>query len=151
MENPIYQKAILKSETYCAHAEKCISEVEKKLTDWGFPEEIIPEVLEHLQKEKFIDQERYAIAFARDKFRFNKWGKIKISLALRQKNISSQTISSALNEIPEKEYTELLTELLLAKAKEIKRKESDPYKQKAKLFNFAQSRGFESDSIYSLI
>ena len=148
-DNPIYKKAIQKSSNYCARAEKCTLEVEKKLHDWGFPEDMIPSVIEYLHENNFINEQRYAIAFANDKFRFNKWGKNKIKAALNQKQISSEYISIAIEEIPEKEYQKIAIYVLKTKLSEIKQKENDAYKIKAKLFNFGQSRGFEMEILNS--
>lgn len=151
MNNPIYQKAIQKAEAYCARSEKCISEVQKKLYDWHFPEEYHELVIAHLLSLKFIDEERYAKAFVRDKFRFNKWGKLKIRAALARKRISSENSFNALEEITNNEYAEMLNDVLSQKFKEIKRKESDFYKQKQKVLAFAQSRGFEPDLAINFI
>ncbi len=142
--NISYEKAILQAESYCARSEKCISEVEQKLHDWGIEPSISEKVISHLVEHKFIDSKRFAQAFANDKFRFNKWGKNKIKMALIQKKISNKLISCVLNEIPENEYNAIVSTVLNAKLAEIKRKEIDLYKIKSKLFYFAASRGFET-------
>jgi regulatory protein len=81
----------------------------------------------------------------KDKFHFNKWGKIKISYSLKQKGLDNNLISNALNTIDEGEYEEMLAVLLKAKLKTIKWEYE--YEKMGKLFNFAQSRGFESSII----
>ena len=93
-----------KAEAYCSVAERCISEVRSKLQQWGLPLEREEAVLQYLQTEKFIDEQRYSIAFVRDKYRFNSWGRVKIAQALKLKRIPSVCISKALEEIDDEEY-----------------------------------------------
>ena len=92
-----------KAEAYCSVAERCISEVKSKLQQWGLPLEREEAVLQYLQTEKFIDEQRYSIAFVRDKYRFNSWGRVKIAQALKLKRIPSVCISKALEEIDDEE------------------------------------------------
>ena len=73
-ENEVRNKA----EAYCSSVERCVSEVEAKLEQWGADNGIKERVIEHLIKEKYIDQQRYCAAFVRDKYRFNQWGRMKI-------------------------------------------------------------------------
>ena len=74
-----------KAEVYCLAAERCPSEVEAKLQQWGASPETSAHILEHLQKERFVDTARFCRAFVRDKYRFNQWGRMKIIQALRMK------------------------------------------------------------------
>ena len=69
-ENEVRNKA----EAYCSSVERCVSEVEAKLEQWGADNGIKERVIEHLIKEKYIDQQRYCAAFVRDKYRFNQVG-----------------------------------------------------------------------------
>lgn len=88
-ENEVRNKA----EAYCSSVERCVSEVEAKLEQWGADNGIKERVIEHLIKEKYIDQQRYCAAFVRDKYRFNQWGRLKIVQALRLKKIPANVIS----------------------------------------------------------
>ncbi len=136
----------LRAAALCSRAEKCSSEIRGKLAEWGADEELAEKVLKKLIDEKFIDDARYSAAFVKDKFRFNKWGRIKIAYLLRQKNISPEIISGALNEIDDTAYLETLKKLLQEKTKKTTAK--NQYDQKAKLLRFAQSHGFEGDLAY---
>ena len=100
-------------------------------------------------EDDFINEKRYAVAFVRDKFRLNKWGKIKITMALREKGIEKELILSALDKIDEGEYQELLSMLLKNKSKTIKY--DFEYEKQGKLFRFAQSRGFENNVIEQVL
>ena len=101
--------------------------------------------VELLETEKFIDDERFCRAFVNDKFRFSKWGKMKIAQGLYMKKIPSDVAWRYLNEIDEEEYLSVLRDLLASKRKSIHA--SDDYELNGKLMRFAMSRGFELKDI----
>jgi regulatory protein len=138
-----------KAATYASRCEQCESEVREKLLDWGGTCEETDEIITYLIKERYIDNQRYANSYAKDKFRFNHWGKYKISMMLRSKNIESEFIEEALNQIDNEEYLEKLQQILRDKLRSLKY--SSEYEKKGKLFKFAQSRGFESSAISKVI
>ena len=126
-------------------SEKCISDIQQKLYHWNAHPDHFEKIIQTLIKQKFIDEERYALYFVRDKFRFNKWGKIKIRMHLFQKKIPEALIQKALDQIQEEEYLEMLKNVILSKRKLIK--DRDSYTLKNKLLRHAASKGFEPDSI----
>ena len=132
----------------CSIKELCRYDAIEKLHKWEIFNEA-EDIVDWLEDEKFIDQGRYARFYVRDKYRFNKWGRIKISYHLKYKNIAEQDISEALKEINEKEYNDILFSLISQKYKSLK--DEDPLQKKSKLYRFAQSRGFESDLIFKQI
>lgn len=134
-----------KAEAYCSAAERCPAEVEKKLTQWGGTPETIEPIMLHLFKERYLDTVRFCCAFVRDKYRFNQWGRMKISQALRMKQLSSSDIEEGMNEIDEEEYHSILNNLLKQKARSIKAE--TPYERNSKLIRFAVGRGFLMDEI----
>ena len=97
-----------KAATYASRCEHCESEVREKLASWGATDEEVEAIIEYLVEERYIDNQRYANSYAKDKFRFNHWGKYKISMMLRSKDIDSDTIEEAINQIEEEEYLEKL-------------------------------------------
>jgi regulatory protein len=143
------KQAILRAEALCSQQEKCRHDIREKLIKWEVSEKDTEKVLDHLETEKFIDESRFAAFFARDKFRFNRWGKIKISYALKQKQITESIIQSALESIPEEEYLAALTEELQKKRKAIRGKNA--WDIRSKLTRFAQQRGFEFNLIQKTI
>ncbi len=143
------EKALKKAELICSKQEKCKYDIRKKLVDWELKPDSINRIINNLEKDKFIDEKRYSSFFVRDKFRFNKWGKIKILFILRQKNIPDKYIFSALNKIDDKEYFNTLEKEILKKQKLIKYKNN--YELKSKLLRFAESRGFEKNLIFKII
>lgn len=90
-----------KAEAYCSTAEHCPSEVISKLNLWGADDVVTEHILEHLKKERYLDTQRFCKAFVRDKYRFARWGRMKITQALRQKQLSSEDIAAGLDEIDE--------------------------------------------------
>ena len=138
-------EARLKAEAYCAVAERCTDDVLHKLEQWGLSASSHELVIEHLKKERYVDDARYAVAYVRDKYRFNQWGRIKIFQALKMKHIDSQSISLALQEIDEEEYLSILTSLLRKKKKSVKA--NNEYERNGKILRFAASHGYEMDTI----
>lgn len=138
-----------KAAIYASRCEHCEGEVREKLSNWGATQEEIDEIITYLIEERYIDNQRYANSYVKDKFRFNHWGKYKISVMLRSKQIDNSLIENALEQIDDEEYTEKLQNILRDKLRSLKY--SSEYEKKGKLFKFAQSRGFESSAISKVI
>ncbi len=138
-----------KMAAYCAASEHCAEEVRKKIDAAGLPGDAAGRIIARLKEEKFIDEARYAHSFTNDKFRFNKWGRVKIAYELQRKNIPEAFINEALASIDEAEYRATLLDLLRGKLKSTKYKDGrDLY---AKLSRFAASRGFEGATTYACL
>lgn len=105
-------EALHRAAALCSSSEHCIADIREKLSRWGIGEPDARTIVERLVQERFIDEERYAIAFAKDKFRFSGWGRIKIRYALQQKRIGNSDIVNALSLIDEEAYTTRLADLL---------------------------------------
>jgi regulatory protein len=141
--------ALKKAQNICAKQEKCKADIRQKLFEWKLEPKDHSWILEQLEKDKFIDETRYTSFYVRDKFRFNKWGKIKIEFELRGKQISPEIIKEALGEILEMDYINTCETLLHQKLNKLKNE--DPGKKKEKLMRFAYSRGFEQDLIIKIV
>jgi regulatory protein len=149
MTDPLsYQQALKNAAVLCSKSEKCSSDLIAGFRKSGMSEEEIVSAIEYLTKEKFIDDQRYAFNFVNDKFRLNKWGKIKIVYMLRLKHIDEHLIENSLDSIQEEDYERTLRELLRGKAKSVKGVSN--HERKGKLAVFAQGRGFESDIAYRI-
>lgn len=144
-----YKKALHKAAVLCSQQERCVSDIRKKLVNWELSDDECDKAIDHLISEKYLDDGRYSQFFVRDKFRFNGWGRTKIKYQLKQKSISSFMIEDALEEIDEQEYLEKLAELLQVKMHQLRNK--DPWKAKASMVRFAQSRGYEPHLIFTCI
>ena len=139
------QEAYLQLAAICAQAEHCEQEMRDKMKRWELDETVQNRIIDRLTKERYIDHERYARAFVKDKIRYNKWGRRKVQQALWMKRIDNDIQQRVLDEIDEKEYLDVLRPLLKQKRKSIKA-ESD-YELNQKLVRFALSRGFTFDII----
>ncbi len=144
-----YEQMLFKASAYCATAEHCEADVRTKLQTWACAPEHIDKIIDYLKNENFLNEQRYCNAFVRDKFRFNQWGKTKIAMMLRTKNIAEETIAEAIDQIDEETYQQTVTTLLQTKLKGLKYR--DEYDRKAKLIRFAQGRGFEYGIIAAAI
>ena len=139
------QEAYLRLAALCAQAEHCQQEMRDKMRRWGVDEVAQDRVVDRLVKERYVDDERYARAFVKDKIRYNKWGRRKVQQALRQKHIEQEIQQQVLDEIDEKEYLEVLCPLLKQKRKSTKA--ANDYEMNQKLMRFALGRGFTFDII----
>lgn len=142
-------KTLDKAMNYCSRAEHCIEDVRQKLWDWKIPEDEHEKVLTTLIDNNFINEERYAKAFVKDKFHFNHWGRIKIRMMLKAKKIVTATIDDAISCIDDDEYFEVLRNLIEKESKRVKA--TTDYERKAKLLRYVASRGFEPSIASELI
>lgn len=149
VKNISKKDALVKAQNLCAQQEKCEFDIRKKLYDWKSKPEDFDDIINDLLNDKFIDEQRYAISFAKEKFRFNKWGKLKIEYSLNQKNIPHNYIKNALAEINETDYDILLENELLKKLKTIK--DTDEYTIKSKLTRYVLSKGFENGKVFDKV
>ena len=141
-----YKEGLLRAAGLCSRQEQCSGVIHDKLLLWGLSEKDAEKVLKKLREEKYLDDERFARFFTRDKLRFNGWGPRKITYALRQKHLAKSIIEEALAEIEKNSWQEKCNELIRAKARGLK--EKDTYSRKGKLFRFAAGRGFDPEQIY---
>ena len=150
MKKPITpDEALNKAAAYCTLCERCISEVSTKLTAWGVPHYEQQKIITRLIEEKFIDEKRYCHAFVNDKVKFNRWGRIKITAALRDKRLSQEHIKEALEDIDEEVYIQALKETIDIKRRELKDKNDLATQQK--IIRHAASRGYEPALIIKTI
>lgn len=140
MQEITEKEALNKAAAYCSAAEHCTADVRHKLSTWGM-EQHAEAVIARLLQEGFIDERRYSRSFVCEKIRYNKWGRLKTGLALRQKGIDAATAGEALEAFDEDEYLHILQGLLQAKARSVRG--ASEYERNGKLIRFALSRGFE--------
>ena len=129
----------------CAQAEHCQWEMLEKMRRWELPEEEQARVMQRLVSERYVDDERYARAFVKDKVRYNKWGHRKVEQALWQKHIDEDIRQRVLDEVDDSEYLAVLKPLLQQKRRSTKA--ANDYELNQKLVRFAVSRGFTFDII----
>src|SRR5688500_18246210 len=143
------QQSKEKIRRYCAYQERSHQEVRNKLYEYGLHRPDVDEVIASLIMEGFLNEERFAKAFAGGKFRMKKWGRIKIIHALESKGISRNCILIGLREIDEAAYVETLRELLNEKSRSLK--EDNIYARRDRLSKFAIQKGFEPELVWKEI
>ncbi|MBP3259640.1 MAG: RecX family transcriptional regulator [Prevotella sp.] len=143
------QEAYLTLAALCARSEHCQWEMLEKMRRWELDDETQARVMARLVKERYVDDERYARAFVKDKVRYNKWGRRKVEQALWQKRIDDDIRERVLDEVDKEEYLNVLRPLLKQKRKSIKA--GNDYELNQKLVRFALGRGFTYDIIRQCI
>ena len=144
-------KARKKIASYCAYQERCQKEVRDKLYSYGLFKDEVEELIAWLITENFLNEERYAQTYAGGKFRVKNWGRLKITQALQQKDISAYCIKQGLKEIDEEEYLNTISKLARKKATELQQRFSNTYQLKDKASRFLISRGFEPDLVWEIL
>ncbi|MEM6319515.1 MAG: regulatory protein RecX [Bacteroidota bacterium] len=142
-------RALKKLMHYCAYQDRCHQEVRSKLLSLKIYGDDLEEIMAELISENFLNEERFAKSYARGKFRFKKWGKVKITRELKQRRISAYCIKKAMQEIDEEGYEEGLIQLL--EKKRGTEKETNEFKLKGRLAKYAIGKGFESSLVWSVL
>ena len=130
----------------CSRSEECSSDIRKKIKDLGADEELREKILQRLIDEKFVDDDRYVRAYVRDKFRINKWGRVKMRYYLKMKGIQDDIIEAGFEEIDPEEYANLLIKTMKEKAKSVRK--SNKFEKMGQVIRFTQGRGFEPELIH---
>lgn len=137
-------------EHYCHYQPRCHKEVRNKLYELGCTTPEVEEQIAELIQSGLLNEERYARAFARGKFRMLKWGKVKIINELRGNKISEYCIKKGLSEIDGEQYMEVLTVLAEKKWKALK-SEKNQFTKRAKARKYLMQKGYEADLVQELI
>ena len=139
------EQALQKLKHYCAYQERCHSEVKEKLYQLGVWKKDHDEIIAALIEENYLNEERFAIAYAGGKFRVKQWGRVKIKYELKQKQVSDYSIKKAMKQIDEEEYLSVLNKL--AKEKYAALKSEQYLVRKKKTMDYLLAKGFESDLV----
>jgi regulatory protein len=142
-------EALAKIQRYCAYQERSHKEVKNKLYDYGLYEEQADAVIAQLITDGFLNEERFAKAFAIGKFRMKKWGRLKIINELEFLGLTKNCIQRGLKEIDPTDYARTLKLLIKKKANEIK--EENLYKKRDKVARFVISKGYEPETVWEFV
>lgn len=135
---------------YCAWQERCHSEVRHKLLEMKVYGDELEQYMSILIEENFLNEERFACAYAGGKFRIKQWGRNRIRHQLRAKQISAYLIQKAMNEIDDDDYMQVLMSLAQKKMDSLAR-ENNAFVRMQKTSNFLLQRGFEADLVADVI
>lgn len=143
------QEALARMYRYCAYQERSHQEVKNKLYTFGLFKSEVEELITRLITEGFLNEERFAKAFAGGKFRMQKWGRIKIVHELEARGLTKNCIKAGLREIDDDDYRSALQDLLDKKAAQIH--EEDVFVKRDQLARYAIQKGFEPDLVWQLL
>ncbi|HEU4717507.1 MAG TPA: regulatory protein RecX [Bacteroidia bacterium] len=155
MENNSFKKrtepsaALVKAEAWCAFQERCQQEARDKLYSWGLHRDEVENIISELISRGFLNEERFARAYAGGKFRIKKWGRVKIMIELKRRKISDYCLRKAMEEIDEDDYLRVLKKIIADKMRT--EKEKNPLKKKLKVMRYAVSRGYENDLVRGIM
>jgi len=143
------EQALQKLKHYCAYQERSHAEVKEKLYSLGVWKKEHDEIMATLIEENYLNEERYAIAFAGGKFRMKQWGRVKINYELKQKQVSLYSIKKAMKQIDEEEYQRVLQKLAEEKYASVK---GDQYLvRKKKTMDYLLQKGYEPALIQNVL
>ncbi len=142
VRNDIMQKL----RRYCAYQERCHDEVRTKLHSLKVYGLELEEAVSQLVEEGFLNEERFARAYAGGKFRMRKWGRVKISGELKKRHISNYCIDRALAEIPEADYMAVMRQLIRSALQRYKQR--DAFNAAGKTAAFMVQKGYEPDLVW---
>ena len=145
-ESLTLKEAQQKLEYYCSYQERCHQEVVQKSFDLGMKSDEVDVIIVHLIQNNFLNEERFARSFARGKHRIKLWGKNRIVMELKQRQISAPNIKSALTEISEEEYQDTFDKLACKHWETIT--ENNLQKKKKKFCDYLLRKGWESNLVY---
>lgn len=143
------KEALEKLQKYCAYQDRCHKEVEQKLKQMRMIPEAIERITVDLIQDNHLNEERFAKAYVRGKFSIKKWGKVRLTLELKQRQISKYIIKTALAEINPDDYLQTFHALAEKKAPTLA--ETNPFKRKKKLADYLLYRGWESQLVYDKV
>ena len=130
----------------CSRSEQCSPDIRKKIVAAGLDEDQADDIIDQLKAEKFIDDQRYVRSYIAEKFRINKWGKVKMRYYLRMKGLDEALIQNGLDEMDEEKYHNVLVKTMEKKARAVKKK--NKFERIGQIIRFAQNRGFEPELIH---
>jgi regulatory protein len=145
-EEKTAQEIFTRMAALCSRSEQCSTDIHKKITAAGLTSDEANDIIEKLKAEKFIDDERYISSYVSDKFKFNKWGKVKIRHYLKIKGLPDELIQTGLDGIDAEKYHETLIKTMKEKVRKVKKK--NKFEKMGQIICFAQNRGFEPEIIH---
>jgi regulatory protein len=143
------KEAKIKAADFCAYQERSQQQVRNRLYDYGLHFDEVEEVISDLIVDGYLNEERFAKAYAGGKFRIKHWGRHKILQGLKQHKVSEYCIKMGLKEIDEKDYRDVLASLLVKKVNSVKA--TNDYDRRNKIAQYALGRGFETSLIWEVI
>ncbi len=138
-----YEQALSRTADLCSRSEQCTPDLRKKMAAWGVTACDADKVIHKLEELNFVDDFRFARAYAHDKLEYSGWGRNKIIQGLWAKRLPRQAIEQSMSEIEDDRYMEVARKVIYAKIRQSKEGIAT-FEARAKIFRFAMQRGFET-------
>jgi regulatory protein len=143
------KEALIKIQQYCAYQERSHKEVKSKLFGYGLYASEVDELISALIVDGFLNEERFAKAFAGGKFRIKNWGRLKIQQELEMLGLTKRCIATGLKEIDSVDYSKTLKSLIRKKASQIS--ESNLFKKRDLVARFVIGKGYEAEMVWEMV
>ena len=143
------QQALQKLKHYCAYQERCHSEVRDKLFSLGIWKRDQDAIIATLIEENYLNEERFALAYAGGKYRMKQWGRQRIRYELKQKQVSDYSIKKALKQIDEDEYHQTLEKLAAERYLSLKGEQYLVRRKKTQ--DYLIRKGYEPDLVIAAV
>ena len=145
-QKDLIKEARIKAARFCSYRERAPEEVRQKLIKQGLNDSQVEDMLQELIDDNFINEQRFATAYANGKLRINKWGRIKIRQGLERHLVDPTCMEKALHSLEEAEYRAIMISLIQKKHHSLKI--TDPFIRNHKIAQFVISKGFEPDLVW---
>lgn len=143
------EDAVIKARYYCAQQERCRFDIKRKLHDWKVENRFVDQIIEGLEKENFLSEQRFTALFVKSKMNQHRWGPVKIKAELARRGIPSKLIDDEIAIVDDGDFRNNMTVLANKKRKELERKETENIADKLKMYLY--SRGYEPEMIITFI
>lgn len=140
-----------KAAAFCAYQERTHKEVRDRLRKWGVWGTEADEIIAELIVGNYLNEERFAKAYAGGKYRMKHWGRLKIKQELKLRGVSDYSIGAGMKEIADEDYKKGLTSLLVKKYQQLQKTEADARVIEMKLIRFALGKGYEMDLVREVV
>lgn len=143
-------EALARAAALCDKCEQCSPDIIRKLAAWGIPASDTAKIIERLRQTRYLDDMRFARAYAHDKMAYSGWGRNKILQGLWAKRLGREYIEASCDELDEEEYNDIARRVIRSKVRSLPEGLST-YENRMKVMRFGVQRGFEARLVSQII
>ena len=143
-------EALARAAALCDKCEQCSPDIIRKLAAWGIPASDTAKIIERLRRTRYLDDMRFARAYAHDKMAYSGWGRNKILQGLWAKRLGREYIEASCDELDEEEYNDIARRVIRSKVRSLPEGLST-YENRMKVMRFGVQRGFEARLVSQII
>lgn len=143
-------EALARAAALCDKCEQCSPDIIRKLAAWGISASDTAKIIERLRQTRYLDDMRFARAYAHDKMAYSGWGRNKILQGLWAKRLGREYIEASCDELDEEEYNDIARRVIRSKVRSLPEGLST-YENRMKVMRFGVQRGFEARLVSQII